>query len=456
MAAKTDLTKETGASGTNISQGIISGEEYNPKLTGANALKAYDEMRRSDATVKAALRAVKLPIKSAEYRIDAAADDENRVVANVVHKSLFEFVNWKKFLNEALTHLDFGFTVFEMVFEPRYIDGKLRLALVKLGFRKPTTIQAWETEDHQPGVTQLLPMGKTVSIPIEKLLVFTNDEEGDNFQGISLLRSAYKHYYIKDRLYRIDAVGNERQALGVLDITIPKGADPKDKARIRKAARNLRANESSYIDHPEGWLIQFMDMKAGTLKNVEPSISHHNRQILMNVLAQFLDFGASGAAGSRGTSEDHSRLFELGVKDIADYIVETLQNKVIKLIVDLNFNVTEYPQLQVGNISDENIPVVTAAIKALVEAGVLHPRSADENNVRKMIGWKEVDEDELDELFAEDKTKPPVVPAVDPKTGLPIEAPADEVVDENKAVAAARWLKERLTGLVYGSKKRAD
>jgi len=135
MAKNKVLDKEAGSSGVSISQGIITGEEYNPKLVGANALKAYDEMRKSDATVKAGLRAIKLPIKSAEYRIDAAEDDENREVADLVDTCLFHIIDWNKFLNEALTHLEFGFTVFEMVFEPRSINGTLRLALVKTASR---------------------------------------------------------------------------------------------------------------------------------------------------------------------------------------------------------------------------------------------------------------------------------------------------------------------------------
>lgn len=440
MAKQKILGKELGSSGVNVSQGIITGEEYNPKLTGVNALKAYDEMRRSDATVKAGLRAIKLPIKSAEYRIDAAEDDENREVAGVVQTCLFHIIDWNKFLNEALTHLEFGFTVFEMVFEPRYIDGVLRIALVKLGYRKPTTISSWETQDHQPGIQQQLPTGTTVSMPLEKLIVLTNDQEGDNYQGTSILRAAYKHWYIKDRLYRIDAVGHERQALGVLDITVPKGAQEEDKIKIRKAAKNLRANESSYIEHPEGWIIEFMNMQAKSMKDVEPSINHHNRQIFLNVLTQFLDNGSSGAAGSRSTSEDHSRLFELAIKDTANYIVQRVQNTAVRLITDLNFTNREYPTLAVGNISDENIPVVSEAIGKLVTAGVLHPDSADENNVRKMIGWQQVDEDELDKRFS---------------TPTPSKDANIKDLKASRVLADARLAHASLTGVLYGNTPRA-
>lgn len=451
--AKQDIKgKEIGGSGVNIAQGVISGEEFNPKLTAQAAIKAYDEMRRTDAQVKASLRAIKLPIKSAEYRIDAAEDDENREVADVVEECLFHIVKWKKFLNESLTHLEFGFAVFEMVFEPREINGTMRMALVKLGFRKQTTIQAWEMESGKPGIRQQLPSGVPVSIPLEKLVVFTNEQEGDNYQGISVLRTAYKHYYIKDRLYRIDAVGHERQALGVVEIITPKGALEADKKKLRRVVQNLRANESSYVEHPEGYTTQFMDMKAHSLKDVEPSINHHDNKILINVLAQFLGHGSSGNSGNRAMSEDHSRLFEMSIKDTADYIVQVLQDTVVRTIVDLNFTNREYPQLAIGNISDENIPIVSAAIKVLVDAGVLHPRSADENNVRKMIGWAEVDEEELDELFAEKKAAAQSLAEAAANKGTQPSPPADEVDDSNKVVTAARWLKDQLWRVRHGDK----
>ena len=43
--------------------------EYNPILEGRSAFLIYEKMRRSDADVKAALLACKLPIRAADYQI---------------------------------------------------------------------------------------------------------------------------------------------------------------------------------------------------------------------------------------------------------------------------------------------------------------------------------------------------------------------------------------------------
>src|SRR4051812_17667393 len=58
---------ERGSSGTPNYGGFISGEDYNPKLDGINAFPVYEEMRRSDAQVRATLDVLKLPLISATW-----------------------------------------------------------------------------------------------------------------------------------------------------------------------------------------------------------------------------------------------------------------------------------------------------------------------------------------------------------------------------------------------------
>lgn len=392
--------KEQGTSGVVFSGGVIFAEDYNPQLNGKRAIKIYEQMRRSDATVNAALDAIKLPIQNADFIVDPASDDAaDQEVADFVYDCLHHVIDWDKYLTEALTFLDFGYCVHEMVFEPREINGQLRIALVKLGYRKQTTIEAWETEDHKPGITQRDAEGKAHSIPEVKLVRLTRKQEGDNYQGISILRTAYRHWYIKDKLYKIDAMGHERHSLGVLDVTTPKGAQEKDKKKMRQLARNLRANQESYLEHPEGWVVQFLDNKANSMRDIEPSINHHDRQIMKNVLAQFLEIGSSGSSGTRNVSEDQSRLFEQGVQTVARQLVTALQNTVVRALVDLNYTNRPYPTLRVPKISDDNIPVISEAVNKLVAAGVLHPTKGDENTVRRMVSFPELDDETLEELY---------------------------------------------------------
>jgi len=89
-------TKLKGAVGTANYLGFVRDlGEYNPKLEGRTAYLTYEKMRRSDADVRAALLACKLPIRSAEYQVvpGAAENDPNHAqaeeIALYVRENLF-------------------------------------------------------------------------------------------------------------------------------------------------------------------------------------------------------------------------------------------------------------------------------------------------------------------------------------------------------------------------------
>lgn len=139
--------------GTDIWGGIID-EEYNRDLSGLKGIKKFDEMRKSDASVSALLLACSLPIRSAKRYVEPATDDDgvtqeiDRQIANFVEKALFEKMDttWDQFLQECLTFLPFGFSVFEKVY---YIKDN-EVLLKKLAFRAQKTIEYWITTDGKP------------------------------------------------------------------------------------------------------------------------------------------------------------------------------------------------------------------------------------------------------------------------------------------------------------------
>ncbi len=67
---KEELLMSHGVTGTDLQSGIIS-EDYNSDLQGTEAIRAYDEMRKSDATIIAILRAIKQPLISAKWQVQS-------------------------------------------------------------------------------------------------------------------------------------------------------------------------------------------------------------------------------------------------------------------------------------------------------------------------------------------------------------------------------------------------
>lgn len=388
---------ELGRSGTNIFSGIIS-EEYVSELSGSRAIKLYDEMRKGDATVKATLSAVQLPIRRANWFVTAASEDKgDKEIADFIEDALFEYhdLSWDDFIRQALLSTAYGVMVFEKVFGIREIRGKQMIVWEKLAPRLPSSITAWELKDKSLGIQQTTPDGNTAEIPFEKLLVFNNEKEGDNWWGTSLLRAAYKHWYIKTNIEKIDAMAHERQGLGVPFVTLPDNASEADLQQAETILSNMRAHEKGYLIERETMKVEFKDMHASGTKDPARTIDYHNRQITLAVLAQFIMLG-SGASGSYALSKDHSELFLKSLEAVASNIVDVINKNAVKQLVDLNFNgVVDYPKLDFAGISRTDIESLSVAYQRLTQSKGINPIESDEVYLRKALGLPEKTEEDV-------------------------------------------------------------
>lgn len=391
---------ELGDSGTQMYAGIVY-EEYNSKLRDREGIEKYDEMRKSDGTVKSALLACSLPIIRAEWYVKPASDDQKDIdIADFVKNALFEMrmLTWESFIRQALLALPFGVMVFEKVFATRVIEGQTYIVWDRFAPRLPRSIQAWQTQDNQPGVQQAKQDGTIANIPMEKLLVFVNEKEGDNWWGTSVLRAAYKHWHMKNTFYKIDAIAFERQGLGIPFVKLPQNASESDRSKAENILKNIRANDQAFLIEPFDYEIGFKDMMAKTTRDASPAIQHHNREIVKSVLAQFLELGATDS-GSRALSTDQTDLFLLSLEAIANMICDVVNKDAIKEIVDLNFDgVSHYPKLDFADISRVDVQEISSAYGSLVTAGAIVPSDDDEQYLRGMLGLPERDmsEDEED------------------------------------------------------------
>ena len=402
------IDTELGETGTTIFSGFISDEDYISELTGSSAISTYDKMRKSDGVVKASLLACELPIRAANWYIQPASEDEgDKQVAEFVKQCLFEkmTITWDDFLRQALLMLPFGFSVFEKVFAMIDFEGKQMVGWKKFSPRKQETILKWATETNEDGITQMPPSGGTISIPIEKLLVFTHQKEGDNWVGISILRNAYRSWYYKTKIENINAISFERQGLGIPVGHLPKSFTKKDRDKLEKLLKNVRANEQSYMILPDGWSVEFIDMKASTIKDPTQTIQRLNREILISVLAHFMDLG-SGPYGSRALSADQSTTFHNNLTAVARHIKDTINKYAIKQLVDLNFTVARYPTLEFSKIGMIEYEKLSRALSSLIQQGAITPDEKMEKYLRQTMDLPENEEPQTKEKPPVEKPKP--------------------------------------------------
>lgn len=397
------MGKTIGSSGTTITGGIISGEEYNRKLTGKFAIRQYEVMRRSESSVEGALEVIKQPILNVDHTLQPAITDNDEAAfrARYMKRELFDRnIDFHQLTEEAMTFLDFGHAVAEFTLELTEFEGRTLIGIQEIGFRKQISIDRWETVDHKPGITQILNVtpqdggSNTRSIPRQKLLIWTNKKEGDNDAGISLLRFAFKDWDMKDKLGIVHAVGLEKMAIPTPVISVPAGADETDKANARNSLRQYRANEEGYIEKPVGWELDKLDMTGQTMQQVLPALQYYDRQMFVSVLAAFQALGSTSGSGSRAVGDVQYKPYIQKVATINRRFVSPIQ-QFIKLLCDLNFtdNSDGYPELQTARFQDDDITALSSALASLSNAGMITPDPDLEQHLRETMHLPDLSDD---------------------------------------------------------------
>lgn len=131
-----------------------------------------------------------LPIVSADryinaYTVDGEVSKQDKEIADFIHKCLFDRMEQDREdrLWECVQMLRDGVSVFEIIMKMQ----ENKYVIKELAVRLPKSIEKWETEDGAPGITQQLPQASIesgisrVSIPGQKLLVFSYRKEGKNY-----------------------------------------------------------------------------------------------------------------------------------------------------------------------------------------------------------------------------------------------------------------------------------
>lgn len=395
--AARDRDTEQGTTGTPNVGGYIVGEDYNPKLDGQAAMQVYDEMRRADGQVQSTLLAIKLPLKSATWRVDPPDDAQpaERELADFCQACLFDVGamrdSWSYVLDHLLLKLDFGCSVLERIWTLGD-DGKVRLK--RLAPRLPTTIERWildpVTSELQQIEQQAWKHGQygTFLLDADRCVVSVNNREGDNYYGRSVLRSAYLHWYLKSQLYRIDAVKHDRYGVGVPEAILDKDETftTDELAAIDRTLENISAKERARVRHSSKVTYKILtpDGSAGGTADLMTSVEHHNAMIARTALAGFMSQGEQ-KHGSYGMGSRLTDFFSNALESVADDTCHDLNLRVIKALCDLNFPMQgrRYPHLSVANISDVDVKELCDALKTL--GTHITPEDDLEDTLRKLM-----------------------------------------------------------------------
>jgi len=370
--------------------GVAFDEEHVPELRWPLSVDVYDRMRRGDGQVISALLAVKLPIMRTSWRLDPngsrpevyapLADDLGLPVVGEdpgpMRRTRDRF-SWSEHLRLSLLKLDFGHMVFEQNY--RYDEGSGLFRLRKLGPRLPRTIAAWKVA-RDGGLESVQQWGVDDPIPVTQLVVYTHNREGGSWWGQSLLRAAWKAWYLKDPTLKVWVQTIDRNGMG---IPVYEGAEEEsDLSDGLAMAKAMRSGRNSGAATPHGAKLR-LAAPEGNLPDAEPAVRYFDEQIARAVLAHFLNLGTQ--TGSWALGSTFADFFVQSLQAVAQNIADTATQHIVEDWVDINFGTDEpAPRVVFDEIGSQQ-QATAQALNLLVSAGLLRPDGVLEQALRQQF-----------------------------------------------------------------------
>lgn len=435
-AAASQTKHESGRGHTG---GFLRYDEINPKLTGQQGIRKFAEMFRSDADVRKALVMLWAPIAAATWEVQAAgADDDTTTEEDDLHRDFIEWCLFERMTPKWSAHLwevgrvggRAGFVPFEMVFAkddwvraqsvaapPPQVDAanptkpveqpkkpepifekKPVVAVDALALRLPETIYRFEQEG--PHLTRIWQYAQgiegEVALDYENVLYYRFGAEGDNWEGESLLRGAYKPWKYKDTLELIDAIAHEKFRIGIPIVYPPAGGGGDKLDDAVDAISNIRANEQSYIVAPgpkqgvsgsepgAGWLFEILQPQGSSEgASVIESLKYHKDAIAASVIEEFMRLGQS-SVGARATADVQQDPFYLYCEGLAQTCVaDPINEQLIPRLMGLNFDTDRMPKLKPSLIDSTSLEQLSTYVAALATPGLITPDDQLEDHLRE-------------------------------------------------------------------------
>lgn len=387
MADQTAPTTEKGHGGVGVVpwSGLTDPVETTPEMMWPLNIAVYDLMRRTESQVAGVLRAIFMPIRNYEWfinpngadpaKVEVIAEDYGLPILGLEEQprrrrqGRFSF---KRHLRHALLNGVFGHMFFEQYGE---FDDKLQWRLRKLEPRMPATIQEIKTE-RDGGLKEIVQMGSgrpgdpaTEPIPVTQLLAYINEQEGGNWFGNSWLRAAYRHWLIKDRLLRIDAMKHERHGMGMPIAEAMANATKGQIEMLDRMMQRWKAGEHAGGAVPAGTRVRLVGVE-GSVPDTIGSVRYHDEQMSKLMLVQFLDLGTTGA-GNRALGEAFIDFFDLALQTTAGDFGDVFNEHMVEDQWNWNWGEDDQAAFIDFRKKDGNPNVSVEELGTLVEKGLL-------------------------------------------------------------------------------------
>jgi len=318
-------------------------EEFLVSLRGTNGVKKFREMRDNDPIIGACMHAITQILREARWDAQNSKGGKEEDTEFLRDNMRNMDRSWGEFISDILSCLTYGWSLFETVYMRR---DDMKICWKKFGFRSQSSFDGWDLDDN--GVLQgyyqrPAPNYKRYHIPRSRLLHFTTESNGENPEGRSILRNAFRPWYFKKGIEELEAIGIERDLTGMPHFTPPEGfdlgSDDPDTKNIVSAVKNLitniRRDEMDGLITPFGWEFKLVGSPGTRTMNTTEVINRYNKEIAVTVLAQFIMLGME-RTGSYALAKEQTDMFYICLEGWYDAIATTINRIAVPRLFALN------------------------------------------------------------------------------------------------------------------------
>jgi len=379
------------------SYGILTGADYQDSLGQWDGDAKYDRFRQiwlSDSEAAATLALIEWPYLSATWTVEGDDDRAVEFIQSCVFDPMHpQALPWRQLLQEILYYRRLGNMLFERVWFKRP-DG---LVGSYLSPRPPESIWQWNIDGIRiSSVVQQFysDEGKwTQSAPIEAkdLLHFVYNQEANNVEGTSILRSCWGDFYSKMEARNIRNVLLERSG-GVLkmvrkDGRISKGED--DDAV--QTARDYLAHQKNYIIESDAYGVEWQPTgMADAIGKAQEVVEYADQSYRRRILADFMNIGRQ-QSGSRAVASVQESPFWASMVGDALYITGKLRTEWFAPMVRANFGEgVDVPRLSFTDLRAKDGSTELDPLFQAISAGSIHKTPELERYILRRAGAPEV------------------------------------------------------------------
>lgn len=385
--------------------------------------KGWKEYRAMlhDPQITATLEFKKLMVLGRKFDVEPASKDQKDIdIAEFVAKALRQMdivAKWK----EALSALEWGFSLGELIWKVGKVDGKQAIVLKDIKFRDPEfitfhadahgNVKKWE-QDVKAFSVQLGTAGAgfqgEIFLEPDKVFHFAHNRLFGQHYGKSDLRACYRSWWAKKFVIQFFNVYLERMGAPMTMMKYPQGASSDLKNTLKNILKGLSSKQEILI--PAGVEIELIEATRSGKADYDAALDYHDREIARAMLMVAL-LGAGGNAVKRG-SDSQSRIHLRTLHKMADQLGASLMAafnaQVVKQLVDFNFDIDgEYPKVFFQDYGEFEAFEITDAVRLLHSAGILELDQEDVNFTRSILGLPVRDEGDEDEVVRPPEPPPP-------------------------------------------------